>query len=495
MAGRKLGKISTASFRGERADATVRLPSGFVIKEGAQLAETCFVGMLLGEGIQGVVYDLVDETGKPLNLVLKAVRSGAKAWMSNMLPSMEREWAIGQRLAMHCRTDTGLHPGFMRVGAALIVEEPVRDHRRQGARGEDLEQGKAKPKMQGHFKGMVLQKLSGQTLADILGSKRSGVQDVHYLRAALLQVLTALAEAQKLGFRHWDLRMTNIMEHHSLSEPVPAARTPKEAGSPYAQELTVGVPPASTDPSEAQGISRDSPEVWSAIELTEAGAAPTPNQEQSLRQKNQSRLVKSISTVAGVLSSRASQQGSAAAGTASEEVETVEQKVEGAWKIIDYGHADFGDKTLQYDGIIEGPPFHPDDGLPKWMLESGLPKMPLAEKCYRQFWWRKGDVYRMLMSLQNIIDGSTWPAQDKRRVNELVGLIHHVTGKRITVYFTDEPDQAHQSCGPRFWRRSDGFCHAGRRWQMRVQTFVAPYNPGITATEALSMPFFSRQES
>lgn len=66
--------------------------------------------------------------------------------------------------------------------------------------------------------------------------------------------------------------------------------------------------------------------------------------------------------------------------------------------------------------------------LPKWMLESGLPKMPLAEKCYRQFWWRKGDVYRMLMSLQNIIDGSTWPSQDKRRVHELVGLIHHVTG-------------------------------------------------------------------
>ena len=57
--------------------------------------------------VQGVVYELVDENGKPLNLVLKAVRSGAKAWMSNMLPSMEREWAIGQRLAMHCRTDTG----------------------------------------------------------------------------------------------------------------------------------------------------------------------------------------------------------------------------------------------------------------------------------------------------------------------------------------------------------------------------------------------------
>jgi hypothetical protein len=67
-------------------------------------------------------------------------------------------------------------------------------------------------------------------------------------------------------------------------------------------------------------------------------------------------------------------------------------------------------------------------------------------------------------------------------------------GKRITVFFTDDPDQVHQSCAGRFWRRSDGCCHAGRRWQMRLQTFVAPYNPGITATEALALPFFLRQE-
>ena len=28
-----------------------------------------------------------------------------------------------------------------------------------------------------------------------------------------MQVLTALAAAQSLGFRHWDLRLKNIMEH------------------------------------------------------------------------------------------------------------------------------------------------------------------------------------------------------------------------------------------------------------------------------------------
>ncbi len=80
------------------------------------------------------------------------------------------------------------HYHLTRVG--LVKGNLLGYSRRQGARGEDLEQGQAKPKMQGRFKGMILQKLSGKTLADILGSKRSGVQDVHYLRAALLQVTT-----------------------------------------------------------------------------------------------------------------------------------------------------------------------------------------------------------------------------------------------------------------------------------------------------------------
>ena len=31
--------------------------------------------------------------------------------------------------------------------------------------------------------------------------------------ARAVQVLTALAAAQSLGFRHWDLRLKNIMEH------------------------------------------------------------------------------------------------------------------------------------------------------------------------------------------------------------------------------------------------------------------------------------------
>jgi hypothetical protein len=61
-------------------------------------------------------------------------------------------------------------------------------------------------------------------------------------------------------------------------------------------------------------------------------------------------------------------------------------------------------------------------------MVSGMPPVPFPERCYRWFWWRKADVFRLFMSLQNVIDGCTWPQHDAKRVQELLGLIHHVTG-------------------------------------------------------------------
>jgi hypothetical protein len=66
-------------------------------------------------------------------------------------------------------------------------------------------QGEAKPRVRGRFRGMVLEKLNGSTLASILGSKRSGVQDVHYLRQALLQVSHPVQQVE-----------LQQLDHHSL---------------------------------------------------------------------------------------------------------------------------------------------------------------------------------------------------------------------------------------------------------------------------------------
>ena len=57
-----------------------------------------------------------------------------------------------------------------------------------------------------------------------------------------------------------------------------------------------------------------------------------------------------------------------------------------------------------------------------------MPRIPPTEHGYRLFWRREGDVFRLLMSLQNVIDGCCWPQHDKSAVRQLAGLICHVTG-------------------------------------------------------------------
>ena len=71
--------------------------------------------------------------------------------------------------------DAGLHPGFMHVGAALVVAPAAQDGRHSSARRT------------GKFRGMVLEKLNGHTVAAALGSKRTGVQDVQKIRSMLFQ--------------------------------------------------------------------------------------------------------------------------------------------------------------------------------------------------------------------------------------------------------------------------------------------------------------------
>ena len=43
-------------------------------------------------------------------------------------------------------------------------------------------------RLNGKFRGMVLERLSGETLAEELAARRSGVQDVHFIREVLFQV-------------------------------------------------------------------------------------------------------------------------------------------------------------------------------------------------------------------------------------------------------------------------------------------------------------------
>ena len=68
-----------------------------------------------------------------------------------------------------------------------------------------------------------------------------------------------------------------------------------------------------------------------------------------------------------------------------------------------------------------------------------------------------------------------------------------LAGKKIQVYLTsaEASDKVALTCGPSAWRRSDGWLHGARKAFVRAQSYVIPYNPGITAREALALPFFS----
>lgn len=163
----------------------------------------------------------------------------------------------------------------------------------------------------------------------------------------LAQVLTALAVAQKLGFRHWDLRMKNIMEHH----PPAAARADDSLET--ASKVAAAAQDMPAQPGHMKSDSQESgdasAEAWSMIDLADGSSRDDlRGQENQCNQQNNGSYV-----------SAGKERG--AGGTAGGE--GLGKRDDCVWKIIDYGHADFGDKMLQYDGLcVEGPPFDPNDG-------------------------------------------------------------------------------------------------------------------------------------
>ena len=44
-------------------------------------------------------------------------------------------------------------------------------------------------------------------------------------------------------------------------------------------------------------------------------------------------------------------------------------------------------------------------------------------------WHRCSDVFFFCMSLALLLDGRVWPLDDAHKVEQLLGLIYHVTGK------------------------------------------------------------------
>lgn len=129
-----------------------------------------------------------------------------------------------------------------------------------------------------------------------------------------------------------------------------------------------------------------------------------------------------------------------------------------------------------------------------------LPSTSPLEKLYRFMWRRKGDVYHLVFELGEWLDGRVWPSDDELDVLRLVDFIEHVTGVRMKFWFSEDMTGEDsvggwrdRALGP--FQRHDSAMHFLRRYHIRLRSWISPSNPGVTAAEALTAPFFTKRIS
>lgn len=159
------------------------------------------------------------------------------------------------------------------------------------------------------------------------------------------------------------------------------------------------------------------------------------------------------------------------------------------FKIIDYGHA----------------------RLSHHRVRRKLPKIPVFEVCYQRIFGSKGDVWRLLASLNDVVDGRTWPEDHEPEVKALNGLIREITGIKPLAFW--EPIEGSNGNGSgnggnngkgkkgipmnrpnkkKFrkglpWQRHNGFGHKIRKFLINSRAFLFPKKPHTTPAEALEI--------
>lgn len=149
------------------------------------------------------------------------------------------------------------------------------------------------------------------------------------------------------------------------------------------------------------------------------------------------------------------------------------------FKIIDYGHAELSNKHTRR-----------------------LPGVPFVDKIYLAVFKEKGDVWRLLQSLSDPLDGRTWPEDQQDKVEVLLKLIRNVTGIKLHAFFKARRDAGNGDVGDKGnakasgtkkkryrkgfpWQRKNGFLHKLRRFFIRLKAFFFPRNTNYTAKDAL----------
>lgn len=126
-------------------------------------------------------------------------------------------------------------------------------------------------------------------------------------------------------------------------------------------------------------------------------------------------------------------------------------------------------------------------------VPSKLPEVPVLEKMYRRWFSGKSDVWRLCQDVADCMDGRTWPAKDKQKVDAIVGLVKDVCGAHIYTFFDDAAKGPAKSRGvlgrmKRFltlWQHSGKPGHMLRRYFIRTRVWLFPRKTRYTAAEAL----------
>eukprot|EP00884_Botryococcus_braunii_P018754 jgi/Botrbrau1/5562/Bobra.0023s0045.1 len=351
------------------------------------------------------------------------------------LAEVEREWEVGRRLD-HLADPDGNLPGFMGVGAGIRTKK-------------------------GKFVGMTLERVHGRNVNKVICNER--FNDVTYVFDMLYGVFTALDRAQSaLGFHHSDLRLANVMEV-----------LPEEEGGK-------GVEQESARPSSERLLRVHS------LEVERHRGKP------SALKKYQFKIIDY---------GLANFEETYAAGP---DIIYEDNKFEdGERGSLSPQSSELGSSTN--DNGTGGSGIRLSSAIPFLKLNRNgveqLPRLSAMEHLYRYMWRRKGDVYHLVFNLCEWLDGRVWPQEDELDVLRLVDLIHHVTGVRIKAWFVKDTDTKGGGIGG--WIRKPAeviyqhgeSLHFLRRWEVRFRSWLRPSNPGLTAAEALTAPFFTKRRS
>lgn len=386
------GEVSlrTATVEREGYDPeanSIYVTSQWTARQGATLVPGLQLGKVLGAGMQGQIFELLDDSGTIAPIVLKAAKKGA------LISDLEREWGAGQKIAQLAGPDGDL-PGFMKVGPAL-------------RRPDDK------------LVGQILERINGKSVSAIMAGP--DWHDVRYLRTMLFTVLTALDLAQRrFGFHHCDFRLENVMEH-----------TP--------------------DPSQ---VATD------AISLAVLG-------------------------------------------------DPKKRVFERTFKTIDYGLAKFDDTYSAAHGWLE------EEAKGNEVEEHvRVKRLAWPEWIHKKAWKGKGDVYHIVFDTIQFVYGTIFPMEDSTLVTLMNMLFAHICGVMPKVFIensgeSDMPAVDHTNAhvsrmeSTKYTATEQSVSFLGKqlqiyyrwsrihRWGRKVKAWYWPKNPGVSAAEVLTSPFFS----